>query len=172
MQGKELKGKKVVGIEDGATVGRVDEVLVDTDALRVAALRVEGPGEGALVPFDTVTSAGGDVVTVPSGAAARRPSARDDAGHLASLGELTKRKVIDEAGTFLGVVQGVEVDPHSGAVLELQTQKATAMGLGREAHTIAASEVTAVGAEMIVVQAPEPLAADASDSFYLAKRGG
>ena len=169
MKGKELKGKKVVSIKDGAKLGQVDDVLVDTDELRVAALHVTGQ-EAALIPFDKVTSAASDVVTVPNSTAAQRPQAQDDAEHLASLGEVTKLKVIDEAGAFLGVVQSVEVDPQSGAILELQTQKATALGLGRESHTIAASEVTSVGEEVVVVQAPEPLSGDAPDPFYLAKR--
>ncbi len=169
MKGKELKGKKVVSIKDGATLGQVDDVLVDTEELRVAALHVKGQ-EAALVPFEKVARAGGDVVTVPNSTAAQRPSARDETDGLASLGEVTKLKVIDEEGTFLGVVQSVEVDPRSGAILEMQTQKATAMGLGRESHTIAASEVTSVGEEMMVIQAPEPLAADDPDTFYLAKR--
>ncbi len=170
MKSKDLKGKKVVSIRDGAKLGQVDDVLVDTDELRVAALHIKGQGEEALIPFDKVVSASSDVVTVPSSAAAQRPRAQDDAEHLASLTDVTKLKVIDEEGTFLGVVQSVEVDPQSGQIVELQTQKATAMGLGREAHTIAASEVTSIGEEMLVIQAPEPLAADDPDPFYLAKR--
>ena len=170
MKSKDLKGKKVVSIKDGAKLGQIDDVLVDTDELRVAALHVKRQGEETLIPFDKVTSAGGDVVTVPSSTAAQRPHAHDEAAHLASLGEVTKLKVIDEAGTFLGVVQGVEVDPQTGAILEMQTQKATAMGLGRELHAIAAADVTSVGQELIVVQAPAPLAPDEPDTFYLAKR--
>ena len=170
MKSKDLKGKKVVSIRDGAKLGQVDDVLVDTDELRVAALHVKGQGEEALIPFDKVVSASNDVVTVPSSAAAQRPRAQDDSEHLASLSEVSKLKVIDEEGTFLGVVQSVEVDPQSGVILEMQAQKATALGLGRESHTIVASEVTSVGEEMIVVQAPEPLSTDESDTFYLAKR--
>ena len=172
MKGKKLKGKKVVSLNDGAKLGQVDEVLVDTEELRIAALQVKGPEEETLIPFDKVKSASGDVVTVPTSSAAQRPRAQDDAAHLASLSEVTKLKVIDEEGTFLGVVQSVEVDPQSGAITELQTEKATALGLGREFHTIAAAEVTTVGDEMIVVQAPEPLAADDPDTFYLTKRRG
>ena len=170
MKSKDLTGKTVVSIEEGAKLGRVDDVLVDTDALRVAALHVTGKEAAALIPFDRVQSTGGEVVTVPSRAAAQRPQAQDEAEHLASLGAVTKRKVVDEAGTFLGVVQSLEVDPQSGAILELQTQKATALGLGRESHTVTASEVTTVGEELIVVQAPAPLSTDAPDTFYLVKR--
>ncbi len=169
MKSKDLKGKTVVSTRDGATLGTVDDVLVDTDDLRIAALHLKGHGEAALIPFEKVKSAAGDVVTVPTSSAAQRPHAGGGTEHLASLSDVSKLKVIDEEGTFLGVVQSVEVDPQSGAILELQTQKATAMGLGREQHTIAASEVTSVGAEMIVIQAPEPLAADAADTFYLTK---
>lgn len=160
MKSKDLKGKKVVSIKEGAQLGQVDDVLVDPEALRVAALHVTGKGEEVLVPFDQVQSAGSDVVTVPSSVAAQRPRVQDEAEPLMSLGAVTKLKVVDEEGTFLGVVQGLEVDPQSGAILELQTQKATALGLGRESHTVAASEVTSVGEEMIVIQAPAPLSTD------------
>lgn len=170
MKGKDLKGKKVVSIEDGETLGRVDEVLVDTEALQVVALHIKGHGDAALIPFDQVKRADGDVVTVPTSTAARRASSRDGASQLAGLGEMSKRKVVDEEGTFLGVVQDVEVDPTTGAITELAAQKATAFGLGRASAVVAASEVTSVGDEMIVVQAPEPLAEETSDSFSLVKR--
>lgn len=170
MKSKDLKGKTVVSTRDGATLGKVDDVLVDIDTLRIAALQVKGSGEEGLIPFEKVKSAAGDVVTVPTSNAAQRPHAGDGTEHLASLSKVSKLKVIDEEGTFLGVVQSVEVDPQSGAILELQTQKATAMGLGREQHTIAASEVSSVGDEMIVIQAPEALSSDAADTFYLAKK--
>lgn len=172
MKSKDLQGKTVVSIADGSTLGQIDDVLVDTDDLRVAALHLKGHGEDALIPFEQVKSATGDVVTVPSSGAARRPRAGNETERLASLGEMSRLKVIDEEGTFLGVVQSVDVDPHNGAIVELQTQKATAMGLGRAQHTIAASEVTSVGDAMVVVQAPEPLTTDAPDPFYLTKGAG
>jgi len=169
MKSKELKGKTVVSIKDGSKLGQVDDVLVDKEDLRIVALHIKGHGEDALIPFEKVKNATGEVITVPAASAAQRPRSQEETASLASLGEMTKLKVIDEEGTFLGVVQSVEVDPRSGEILELQTQKATAMGFGREQYTIAASEVTSVGAEMVVVQAPESLSANADEPFYLTK---
>lgn len=170
MKSQDLKGKKVVSIKDGETLGQVDEVLVDTESLQIAALHIKGHGEAALIPFDAVRSADGDVITVPSSSAARRPSARDETSHLSGLNEVSKLKVVDEEGTFLGVVQSLEVDPKSGAITTFEAQKATVFGLGRASQTLAASEVTSVGEEMIVVQAPEPLSEESPDSFSLVKR--
>jgi len=145
-------------------------VLVDTEALQVVALHIKGHGEAALIPFDQVKSADADVVTVLTSTSARRPSARDEASPLAGLNEVSKLKVVDEEGTFLGVVQSVEVDPKTGAITELAAQKATAFGLGRATTVVAASEVTSIGEAMIVVQAPEPLAEETPDTFALVKR--
>jgi sporulation protein YlmC with PRC-barrel domain len=171
MKADELPGKAVVSISDGAKLGRIDDVLLDTEELRVAALHLKAPGTDAIVPFEQVQRVGTDAVTVPTPAAAQRPGAASGSETLAHLKDMTRLKVVDEEGTYLGTVQQLDVDPRSGAIIELQTHKGGFLGYGGESYTIAASEVTAVGDEVLVVQAPDPLQADADqagDSFYLA----
>lgn len=169
MKSNEINGKAVVSISEGSKLGRIDDVLVDTDDMRIAALHIKGQGEGAFIPFDQVTSVSGDVVTVPSSAAAHRASAQDQTADLTHLRDLSELKVVDEEGTFLGVVRGIELDPQSGALIELQTQKGGLLGLGGESYTIPIAEVTSVGDELIVVQAPEPALAP-EQPFMLVKR--
>lgn len=169
MKSNEISGKSVVSISEGAKLGRIDDVLVDTEEMRIAALHITRHGEEALIPFEQVSSVSGDVVTVPSSSAAHRASAQQETADLAHLKDVSKLKVVDEAGTFLGVVRSIELDPRSGALTELQTQKGGLLGLGGESYTIPVAEVTSVGDELIVVQAPEALA-ETEQPFVLVKR--
>lgn len=157
MKGDKIKGRAVVSITDAAKLGRVDDVLVDTEERRVAALHVKARGEEAVIPFDQVCSVGSDAVTVPSPDVVQRASTPSEADSLVSMDDLSKLKVVDEAGTFLGTVSDVVVDRDDGQITEIQTQKGGVFGVGGTTHTVAPEEITSIGDEVMVVQAPEPV---------------
>ena len=167
MKGDPITGRAVVSIAEGTKLGRVDEVLVDTEELRVVALHVTAKDTEAVIPFDQVRSVGTDAVTVPSTRVAQRASGEQAVDSVAGLQELGKRKVVDEDGTFLGTVRGVVLNPDDGQLTELQTHKGGMLGVGGMSYTIPADEVTSVGDELLVVQAPEPVDAGAADAFQL-----
>ena len=64
MKASALKGKAVVSMVDGVQIGRVEEVLFDTTALRVAALVLTTTGGRSTLPFAAVRSLGADAITV------------------------------------------------------------------------------------------------------------
>src|SRR4029450_4367846 len=74
MKAGELKGKAVVSMADGVQVGRVEDILFDTPALRVAALVLTTTGGRSILPFAAVRSLG-----TRSPWRARRPRSRRSA---------------------------------------------------------------------------------------------
>ena len=72
MKASALNGKDVVSMVDGVQIGRVEDVLFDTNALRIAALVLTTTGGRSILPFAAIRSLGADAVTVESAAATRR----------------------------------------------------------------------------------------------------
>jgi sporulation protein YlmC with PRC-barrel domain len=130
MKADELSGKAVVSISDGAKLGRIDDVLLDTDELRVAAFHLKAAGTDAIVPFEQVQRVGTDAVTVPTRAAAQRPGSASDNESLAHLKDMTRLKVVDEDGTFLGTVQQLDVDPGAGPSRSCRRTRAASWATG------------------------------------------
>ena len=153
MEADKLKGMAIVSLADVARLGRIDDVLFDTQPLRVAALRATGDGQGFVIPFEQLKKIGADAVTVESGQVTQTASKEGSFGALPGLGALTKLKVVDEAGTLVGTVGGVELDPASGRVASLAVRKGGLLGLGGTTTTVDAAMIRGVGGELLTVAA-------------------
>lgn len=152
MNANAIKGMTVVSIADGDRLGVVDEVLIDTGSRRIGALRITADGHQALIPFDQLRSIGSDAVMVATNQVAQWVGAPNELGALATLGDLGKSKVVDEAGTFLGVVHDVEVDPQDGRITQLQVHKGGILGMGGETATVTAEDIITIGADLLTVR--------------------
>ncbi|HVL54294.1 MAG TPA: PRC-barrel domain-containing protein [Vitreimonas sp.] len=148
-----LKGMTIVSIGDAERLGSISDVLFATDPLRVAALEASAGDSRFVVPFDQVRKLGTDAVTVDSRQVTQAGSAAA-AGELSRLSRLHELKVVDEGGTFLGVVEAVGVDETSGHVTELVARRGGVMGLGGDRTTLAAQDIRSVGSEVLTVATP------------------
>lgn len=79
-----------------------------------------------MLPFEQLKSVGANAITLASGQGIQ-PTGKDG---LRGLGTVASLKVADEAGTFIGVVDGVEIDEGTGRIVQLTTQKGGILGLG------------------------------------------
>ena len=156
MKARAIKGLAVVSIDTGAKLGYVDNVLFDTSQLVISAFRIDADGQQAVVPFDQVRSIGTDAVTIPNNDVVRWPSAGGDGGAGTTLDDLEKRKIVDEAGDYLGTVTNVEVDPQEGRVTHLQAHKGGILGIGGNTIDIDRADVISVGDEVMVVRVAQP----------------
>jgi sporulation protein YlmC with PRC-barrel domain len=157
MKASALKGKAVVGMVDGVQIGRVEEVLFDTAALKVAALALTTSGGRSILPFAAVRSLGADAVTVESAAAAQPPAAQADAGNLLrALGDLTGLKVVNGEGAYLGDIRDVMIDQASGALTEFEAHSGGMLGMGGTAVTVLAAAIRGIGPELVTVDMPSP----------------
>lgn len=154
MKPDEFKRLAVVSIESGAKLGYVDDLLFDTSHLRVVAFRVKADGHHSLVPLSEVKSIGSDAITVAGDAAARSVQAESALDALPDVDHLHRLKVVDEAGTYLGKISSIELDPGTGSITELEAHEGGVLGIGGTTTPIAAGNVRSVGDEVIVVAAP------------------
>src|SRR6478672_4851043 len=119
MKASTLKDMAVVSMTDGVQIGRVEDVLFDTAALRVAALVLTTTGGRSVLPFASVHRIGANAVTVESATAAQAAGSQGGVGNvLRGLRDLIGLKVLSGEGTYLGDVRDVEIDPAGGALAE------------------------------------------------------
>ena len=122
VRASELSGRAVVNIDTAEKVGRVDRVVLDPDARRVAGFLVSR-GSGAdgnamhmTVPAASVHAVGPDAVTIHNRGGV--PTATVDHLHeLPSASELIGRKVVTVDGRLLGRIGDVLVDRRDGAIV-------------------------------------------------------
>ena len=153
MNAADIKGKAVISIANGARLGRVEDVLFDPQGLAIAAFRVSAVGQQAVIPFDQVHSVGSDAVMVPGDDVAQWITTSSAAEGLISLDDLKHRKVVDDAGTFLGTPAVIEVAARDGRLRQLRVHKGGLLGMGGETTTVPGGDVTGVGPDVIVVRA-------------------
>ena len=134
MNAEQLMGLKVVGAEDGTTIGTVKGLLISQDEKSLVALEVGGGilSQSLFVPFENVKSVEHDVVMVPS---SESLVDRQNIPTEGLMGSLTKRKVFTEDGKNLGTVHGYSIDPQTGKIsaLTLAVDKEVLGGLWRSA---------------------------------------
>lgn len=157
MKASALKGKDVVSMADGVQIGRVEDVLFDTNALRIAALALTTTGGRSILPFAAIRSLGADAVTVESATSTQPAVVQTDAGNLLrGLGDLTGLKVVNGEGAYLGDVRDVTIEQSSGALTDLEAHRGGLLGMGGTAVTVLASAIRGIGPELITVDMPEP----------------
>jgi sporulation protein YlmC with PRC-barrel domain len=146
-----LKGIAVVSLSEGAKLGQVEAPLFDSTSLQLRAFQVKGDGQTFIVPLDLVRSIGTDAVIVESCQATQTPSKGGEFGNLVELSVLKQLKVVDAAGTFLGTLHDLELDPITGRALSIVVHKGGMLGLGGETTTIEKADIRSVGGYLITV---------------------
>jgi sporulation protein YlmC with PRC-barrel domain len=118
----ELNGRAVVDLDGAEKVGKIDRVVLDPDAQRVAAFLVSrGASVGGetlhmTVPASSVHAIGPDALTihrttVPPGDASHRID------NLPKASDLIGCKVVSEDGRFLGRIEDVLISREDGRIL-------------------------------------------------------
>lgn len=151
MDAEKLRGMAVVSVAEGAKLGYVDDILFDAPALRVVALRVRGDAQMFAIPFERLQKIGADAITVESSQVTQVVSKPGPFDNLADLGQIKRLKVVDEAGTLLGTVEHLAIDPVSGQVTSVTAHRGGLLGLGGAATTIEARAIHSVGSELMTV---------------------
>jgi sporulation protein YlmC with PRC-barrel domain len=140
----------------------VQQPLIDLAARQLGALQVKGDAGSFIIPFAQIDHIGTDAVTVASSQVTQTPSTGGPSDALLDLEALGKLKIVDQAGTFLGTLSDVELDPASGQITGLAAHKGGLLGMGGTTTPIEASALLMVGADLVTVtaEAAATLAAD------------
>jgi uncharacterized protein YrrD len=118
---RDLEGKSIISATDGQIIAKVDDVMVDPAALRVAALVTSKGGllrrEVKLIPSDRVQVWGQDVILVDQPDVIVK---RDELPHteewLAVSGQLRGRDVVSTEGTRIGQLEDIVLDSNGELV--------------------------------------------------------
>ena len=120
IEAHDLDGRAVVDLETAKKVGYVDEILLDTDGGRIAALQVtEGSkltgGKKVIVPTSAVESIGPEAIMVRANAERLDADVSHDA--FPRLSHVKGRKVVTEGGKLLGSIDDVLIDGADGRIV-------------------------------------------------------
>lgn len=155
-----VKGLPVVTMAEGKRVGKVDDLVVDPERMKVTWLRLHSGGMGMLggerlwVSAEAVHGIGEDAVTINAAADTRTPADAPEALALVKAQRgLVGSKVITENGERLGEVRDYEFKPDTFALTSLSV--GPAMNLVGEVLTIEGDKVLTIGVDMIVVASAE-----------------
>jgi uncharacterized protein YrrD len=151
MNSRTLKGLPVVSLTEGMKLGVVESTLFDPATLVLRAFRVKGEGQSFLIPLDQVGTVGADAVMVENSQVTRATTAEGAFGGLVELDALARLKVVDAAGTLLGMLRDVDSDPFTGVPLSLTIHKGGFLGLGGETLTIEGAAISGIGHDLITV---------------------
>lgn len=145
----DLRKKPVVSMADGAKIGEVDDLVIDTGAWAVRELYVASKTGRGLLALASLKNIGPDAVTVE----------RLDvvAWNAKSAGlcfdAMKKLIVVDGTGTTIGHVADVVFDP-DGAVRTFEVRQGGVLGLGVHVTTLTPADVRGVGEKLITVDLP------------------
>ena len=132
LRASHLSGQPVVDIDAAETLGRIDEVIVDPEARRVAAFVISCGAAltrhrvKTLLPPSAVHAIGPDAVTVRGGAGSAEDPARLQ--HLPRISDLVGRKVVSRSGRLLGIVCDVLISGPDGAIVGYALTDSNALG--------------------------------------------
>ena len=119
----ELGGKAVVDVDAAEKLGKVDRVVLDPDARRIAGFVVVkgssllGTGEHLVLPASSVHAIGPDAITVHHRQGTGADAAPADLKHLPRVSDMVGRNVVSDQGQLLGTVDDVLIDETNGRII-------------------------------------------------------
>lgn len=154
MNPQTLRGMAVVDLSGAERLGRVADVLFETDPLKLSGFVLRDGTSERVLDFGNISEIGPDAIVT------REQPVTDDLERgrhgRPGLDELARLKVMDEGGRFKGYIAGVRIDPNTGAVSEVHVRKGDVLGFGGETQTVDPGGVVAIGADLVVIQRDSP----------------
>jgi sporulation protein YlmC with PRC-barrel domain len=134
IRARELAGRAVVDMDAAEKIGKVDGVILDPDACRVAGFivthddpRSSGGRDHLTIRASSVHAIGPDAITVRHGAVAAGEA--EGLEELPRVSDVVGRKVVSEHGRLLGIVSDVLIDGEDGRIIAYAlTEHGGAMG--------------------------------------------
>lgn len=153
---EQVKGLKVVTINEGKEIGKVDDLFVDPDVRQVRWLRIHTGGlfgNREWVLTESVHSIGSNAFMINAESDIRTSADVPAAEELAkSNRRLIGAKVMTENGKDLGKVEDYEFDEHSFAVTRLVIPPHMGMEAGHFIE-VPSDKIVTIGTDVVIVAA-------------------
>lgn len=120
IRASELDGRAVVDLDAAEKLGRIEQVILNPDARRVAGFVVArggslfGPSAHVVVPASAVHAVGPDAVTVHHAALDRTDA---DVETLPRTSDIVGRKVVSTEGRLLGIIDDILINDTDGRIV-------------------------------------------------------
>ena len=147
-----LKHRMVVRMDGGSSLGRVEDVLFDTDQLRVAALVLRHDGAQSILPFGAVQHIGAEAITVADVDSPETERAEGSLKLMRPLDDLVGLRVLDGDAKYLGEVRSLIIDDESGALTELRAHLGGMLGLGGHSTVVPVSAIRGIGDDFVTAE--------------------
>lgn len=145
-------------VESGEKVGRIEDVLIDTDQLQATDLMLKGDHGHALVALGQIRNIGPDAITIDRNESVRWGADGHHDRPCREASEVMRLTVVDSSGAVVGDVKDIEIDTTSGQVVRLEAESGGVLGIGAKSAAIPAGSIRAVGTELITIdQVPQEL---------------
>jgi uncharacterized protein YrrD len=153
MRADELKGRAVVTLADATRIGRIDDVLFDTNYRTVLGFRVKAGvlSHAEALPRAGVSAIGPDAVTVADHSAVNDEDRFAELTGALTLDSAQRMKVVTEGGELLGMVKAVELDDAAEHVQAYTLDAPLLDRMRGRAPQIHAEDVTRFGADGIMI---------------------
>jgi len=151
---KALIGKPVISVESGDKLGNISDALLDDENVRLVGLVISGGmlGKEHVLPFDHVTTLGGDTVLVRSQAGIIGAREWKDSGVRATRSSTLKgRPVVTATGHRLGEISDLLVDGQTGAFDALEVASSDFGGLRTKRSQVRPGADIRIGPDAVVV---------------------
>jgi sporulation protein YlmC with PRC-barrel domain len=150
MTEKDLLGKAVVSMGDGARVGKVKDLIFH--GIQLQALVIKGERGEGLLPYERIGKNGPDAITIDSytmvdwnGGTISDPESQE-------IGELRKLTVVDSNGKMLGHLHDLDLS-ESGLIQEIFVQTEGVFSIGAHKSRFAGPQIRSMGPKLITVDA-------------------
>lgn len=158
MRARALSQRPVVSLSDGAKVGTVADLTLDTTHEKVTSIVLAGHDGPAVVPFPSIKHFGADAVTIDDSSSVQ-PPVESPEGTERRLTSMTGLSVLTQDGTIVGKVDDLEFDAASGQITGLQVSHGGMLGIGGSHLNVPVSAIKGHGTNLITVDLPTPPAA-------------
>lgn len=151
---KALVGKPVISVESGDKLGTIADALLDDENVRLVGLVISGGmlGKEHVLPFELVTTLGGDTVLVRSQAGILGAREWKESGIRATRSSTLKgRPVVTATGHRLGEISDLLVDAQTGAFDALEVASRDFGGLRTKRTQVRPGADIRIGPDAVVV---------------------
>lgn len=157
IKAKSVIGLKVIAIDDGSQMDKVNDIIYDPKENKITALILSSGGlfsSAKAVLYSDVKSIGDTAVMVPSSSVVKKISELTErVSHIAKDDDLlTKTKVISEAGNVLGSVDDLAFEMESGRVTKFIISQGIIGNIKSGTKSFTLDDVITLGKDNVIVK--------------------
>jgi len=157
VKGKDVIGLKVMTVSDGKEMGKIKDLVYDSNSHEVKALLLDEGGvfsDAKIILVPEIQSIGKDAILIKDQATVKKASEADQVVAETARKDqyLTATKIVSEDGTDLGKVTDLYFDPQTGKVHEFEVSQGFIGNIQSGKKRIRVEDIITVGEDATIVR--------------------